>query len=105
MPRSTLSDAAPNDTARLEQKRRQALQGDLLAGVLLRCREGLLPDQGELLREWQRRASSQAMSGQGQGARPWSRKSTELWRNRGFNTPIRAPANFSRQRRTRSADT
>jgi predicted metalloprotease len=84
---ANLSDAAPNEAARLEHRRRQALQATCFAGVFLGAEKASFPIQGELLKEWQWRAKHDGDEYNKDKVRDHgSRKSTELWRTRGFNT-------------------
>jgi predicted metalloprotease len=82
-----LSDTAPNDAARLEHRRRQALQATCLASVFLGAEKAAFPIQGELLKQWQWRARTDGDESTKDKVRDHgSRKSTELWRTRGFTT-------------------
>jgi predicted metalloprotease len=82
-----LSDTAPTEAARLEHRRRQALQATCLAGVFLGAEKAAFPIQGELLKQWQWRAKNDGDEFNEDKVRDHgSRKSTELWRTRGFTT-------------------
>jgi predicted metalloprotease len=81
-----LSDQAPNEAARLEHKRRQALQATCLSGAFFGAEKAAFPLQGELLKEWQRQGKLEGDEVTKDKVRDHgSRKSTELWRTRGFN--------------------
>ena len=86
-PTKLVDNAAPNGAARLEHRRRQALQATCLAAVFLGAEKTAFPIQGELLKEWQWRARHHGDdSTKGAVRDHGSRKSNELWRTRGFTT-------------------
>jgi predicted metalloprotease len=89
-----LSATAANEAARLEHQRRQALQATCLSGVFLGAEKASFPVQGQLLKEWQWLSKHDGDELTKDKVRDHgSRKSTELWRTRGFTTANPASCN------------
>ena len=78
-------DTAPNETAKLEENRRFALQAACLSAVFFGATKATYPLRGSLLEAWQWNVKNSGDESTEDKKRDHgSRKSVELWMNRGF---------------------
>jgi predicted metalloprotease len=83
----SMQDVAPNEKARLELDRRQALQAACLASVFLTTEKATFPLRGDLLKQYQWRSKNSGDELTEDKVRDHgSRKSVEQWMARGFGT-------------------